>query len=321
MPPTHESRAAPPPPTPLLSCPMPLADSLKDFALEEVLAEDAEKHSVVLLGRLGTREGQAIVMLAKRHFDVATLGERVCTEATRLESVFDNDVYHKFVADLDPDLTRINAQIIYPATERHVAKYRKQRFHVLAETPELYRAVVEPYIASIPPSRIEWVYNMLAKEKEADRMLTEDPDAQVGFVLHPDLKWDQVNMDGLYCLAIVHRRDLRSLRDLRSEHVPLLENVRDKGAAAIQQHFGVARNRLRIFLHYHPSYYHLHVHFVHVENTAPGAGLMAGKAHLLDDVVANLALASDYYAKRTLHAVLGENDPLTLAIRKHSDAP
>lgn len=29
------------------------------------------------------------------------------------------------------------------------------------ETPETYAAVTLPYIGSIPPSRIQWVYNVL----------------------------------------------------------------------------------------------------------------------------------------------------------------
>lgn len=40
---------------------------------------------------------------------------------------------------------------------------------------------------------------------------------------------DQSQVDQLYCLALVHRRDLPSLRALTAEELPLLENVRDKG--------------------------------------------------------------------------------------------
>lgn len=38
---------------------------------------------------------------------------------------------------------------------------------------------------------LQWVYNMLEKKAEADRLIFEDPDPQLGFTLHPDLKWDQ----------------------------------------------------------------------------------------------------------------------------------
>lgn len=37
----------------------------------------------------------------------------------------------------------------------------------------------------------QWVYNILEKKAEADRIVYEDPDPEVGFVLLPDFKWDQ----------------------------------------------------------------------------------------------------------------------------------
>lgn len=42
---------------------------------------------------------------------------------------------------------------------------------------------------------------------------------------------DQRQVSELYCQAIVMQRGLRSVRDLRAEHVALLTNVRDKGCA------------------------------------------------------------------------------------------
>ena len=53
---------------------------------------------------------------------------------------------------------------------------------------------------------------------------------------------------------------------------------------AIYDKYGVATQQMRVYIHYHPSYYHLHVHFMHV-NVDAGAGMAAGKAHLLDDII------------------------------------
>lgn len=36
-------------------------------------------------------------------------------------------------------------------------------------------------------------------------------------------------MENLYLVAIVHDRSLRSIRDLRQEHLGLLQNIQDKG--------------------------------------------------------------------------------------------
>ena len=50
-----------------------------------------------------------------------------------------------------------------------------------------------------------------------------------------------------------------------------------------QEKYGIGEEKLRIFIHYQPTYYHFHVHFVHTSHV--GMGIAAGQAHLLDDVI------------------------------------
>lgn len=38
-----------------------------------------------------------------------------------------------------------------------------------------------------------------------------------------------MQVDDLYLIAIVNQRNIRSLRDLRSTHIPLLKNIYKKG--------------------------------------------------------------------------------------------
>lgn len=67
---------------------------------------------------------------------------------------------------------------------------------------------------------------------------------------------------------------------------------------AILDDYQVPSKKLRIYLHYQPSYYHLHVHFTHLNFEAPGSGVE--KAHLLSDVIENLEMDSEYYQKKTM---------------------
>ena len=76
----------------------------------------------------------------------------------------------------------------------------------------------------------KWVYNILEKKKEVDRVIYDDPDPETGFVLLPDLKWDCKSTTNLYLTAIVVPRNIKSLRDLTSKHLPLLRNIIDKGS-------------------------------------------------------------------------------------------
>eukprot|EP00891_Asterochloris_glomerata_P004472 jgi/Astpho2/4472/e_gw1.00067.224.1_t len=197
---------------------------------------------------------------------------------------FQNDVYSKAGSLQCAGSADITVDLTFPATQKHIDKNEVQEVFMVQETPELYKAVVLPHIESFPASRLQWVYNILEKMAEVERLLFEDPDPATGFMLHPDLKWDQAQVTGLYCVAICHRRDVRSLRDLRAEHLPLLLNIRQKGAQVILNRFQVPDDRLRIYLHYQPSYYHLHVHFAHLQLDL-GGGAAVGKAYLLDDVI------------------------------------
>ena len=79
------------------------------------------------------------------------------------------------------------------------------------------------------------MYNILDGKAETDRVVYSDPDPLTGFVLLPDMKWDRSDLQNLYMLAIVRRRDLFSLRDLTTEHLPLLKNILTKGKVSIQK--------------------------------------------------------------------------------------
>lgn len=79
---------------------------------------------------------------------------------------------------------------------------------------------------------IQWVYNILEHKKEVDRIVFEDTDSETGFVLLPDLKWDGITTNNLYLVAIVHQTGIKSLRDLTSKHIPLLEKVLTQGSVS-----------------------------------------------------------------------------------------
>lgn len=123
-------------------------------------------------------------------------------------------------------------------------------------------------------------------------------------------------MNELHLIAIVHKRSLRSIRDLTSEHLPLLRNIRDQSLAAIEEQFNVAKSQVRAYFHYQPSYYHLHVHFVSMSmEQAPGATIERG--HLLDTVIANLELVPDFYQRCTLTFGAKKGTGLYEAVKDH----
>ncbi|KDN52049.1 HIT-like protein [Tilletiaria anomala UBC 951] len=249
----------------------------------------------------------------------------------RTQSLGQNDIYTWLLGWTASESTSpadIKITLIRPASEAHVAKHSSQPIYVVTETPEMYKENVEPWILAQPPSRIQWVYNILEKKKEKDSILYENPDPHTGFVILPDLKWDQKTLSSLHLTAIVHDRSLRSLRDLRPEseeprHVELLRAIRAAGAHVASVRFGLRAltrlkgddtehemggSALRCYLHYHPTYYHLHVHITAADNALqPGA--LVGKAHLVDDVIDLLQLGVDL-RRRSIGVALGAGNEL-----------
>ncbi|KAM6969887.1 m7GpppX diphosphatase [Aplochiton taeniatus] len=232
---------------------------------------------------------------------------------SKLKLEMKNDIYSTYQLRPPVHLNEIKTTVVCPATEKHIKKYLRQESFLVKETGEDYHSITLPYIQNQSFS-VQWVYNILEKKAEADRIVYEDPDRDVGFVLLPDFKWDQKQLDDLYLIAIVHRRDIKSLRDLTSQHLPLLRNIANKGEATILKRYGVPASKLRVYLHYQPSYYHLHVHFTALSYEAPGCGVE--RAHLLSDVVQNLQADPQYYSKRSLSFPLRADDGLLIKFRE-----
>lgn len=120
---------------------------------------------------------------------------------------------------------------IYPATEKHFKKYQFQPVHMINESAELYTTVTRKCIEEEQFS-LQWVYNILEHKSEAERIVFEDTDPEIGFILIPDLKWDGKTLETLYLLALPHVRGIMSIRDLTEKHLPLLENILRKGVVS-----------------------------------------------------------------------------------------
>jgi len=85
---------------------------------------------------------------------------------------------------------------------------------------------------------IQWVYNCLEYKSEKERITydtaseNQKDDEDNGFLLLPDLKWSG-KLNELYLLAIIKKRTIKSLRDLTTDHLPLLKNILNKGSVCI----------------------------------------------------------------------------------------
>jgi m7GpppX diphosphatase len=290
------------------------------FVFNKLLKSDSQTKSVVFLGEI---DGvHAIVMIEKSHFVIDEDHFKIKSLIDEVLTINSNDIYYWSNATLFQDLQNCpgcKLNLIYPATETHIRKYSTQRHHYVLETPEMYQELVVPYIESMKGDRIKWVYNILFHGQESETFIYHDKDPNTGFVLLPDMKWDKINMACLYLTCIVNRTDISSIRDLDTSHLDWLVNLQCTIRKITSSKFQIRSDQLRIFVHYHPSYYHFHIHVVNVQHPGLGDGIAAGKAILLDEVIENIKLVGGY-KNRSLGYIIGEHHGLWDIIKNKGDS-
>ncbi|KAI5785555.1 HIT-like domain-containing protein [Peziza echinospora] len=291
----------------------------RKFRYTRLINEDTGRKCINILGTIDSQ--QAIIIAEKLAFDASPEALSNFHDASNFSSIRvlgQNDIYRWFTGSHDgrdhANRPETKFTLIYPATEAHLKKYSKQSLRMVTETPEVYRDLVKPFIDSkISNGSLNWVYNILEHKKEAERIVFEDTDKEEGFLLAPDLKWDQKTMASLYMLAIVHRRDIASIRDLKKSDVPWLKRLSAKITSAICTAYpGVEGDQLKLYVHYHPSYYHFHIHAVSISHDG-GFGQTAGKAFLLGNVTSQLEAMRDdssSFADVGLTYIVGEETEL-----------
>ena len=220
----------------------------------------------------------------------------VPTSLRTLKNLGANDIYHWYLANSgesrDHDSADLKINLIWPCTEKHIRKYSKQGVRHVTETPAIYRDHVRPYMqAQREAGRLNWAFNIIEGVKEADDVIYRTPygqDPDEGFLLLPDLNWDRKTVDALHLLGLVERRDIWSLRDLRKKHIPWLRHIKAKFLDATTKVYpGIEPDQLKLYVHYQPTYYHFHIHIVHVALEA-GATQATGKAVGLESIMAQL---------------------------------
>ena len=189
---------------------------------------------------------------------------------------------------------------------------------MVIETPSIYADKIRPYmLAKREQGRLNWVWNIIDGKTEVEDVIFRTPqgrDGEEGFLLLPDLNWDRKTMESLHLLGLVERRDIWSLRDLKKKHIPWLQHMREKFIEATTSTYkGLERDQLKLYVHYQPTYYHLHIHIVHVALEA-GATQATGKAIGLESIVAQLeSMAGDEESGMDgieLHYTVGEASEL-----------
>ncbi|CCC13278.1 unnamed protein product [Sordaria macrospora k-hell] len=272
------------------------------FKFERQLNQDQAGRRTTLLGTIDSQP--ALLVLERAPFPTSTdyLSSAPLTLRT-LKNLGANDIYHWYMASSgavstneEEDFSDLKINLIYPCTPKHIAKYSRQAVRYVSETPQIYRDHAK---------------------KEVEDVIYRTPygqDPEEGFLLLPDLNWDRKTLAALHLLGLVERRDIWSLRDLKKKHVPFLRHMKRKFVEATTKVYPqIDEDQLKLYVHYQPTYYHFHIHIVHVQLEA-GATQAVGKAVGLDGIIETLeVMEGDGEAgmdKLTMSYTLGEESDL-----------
>ena len=189
--------------------------------------------------------------------------------------------------------------VIMQADAAEIEKWTVQAQVEHRETSAMYRAVTRGIAESRQPKN-DWVQKILNGEREGDKVLAQNED----WMLVYDAKWreqDHGNASKMHCLALAKQSGLWSVRDLRGEHLPMLCALQKMIASTVERVFALHPTQYRVYFHYWPNFWWLHVHVVAL--TAPS---FTGGGVLLDDAMQWLEMDAGYFAKAALTVRVSE---------------
>jgi m7GpppX diphosphatase len=217
-------------------------------------------------------------------------------------------------------------------------------YTLVPETPQLH---AKPSVSCFIEQEVkrpskQWITSIIAGEQEREQVVMRTEE----FVLLPDTErvnryWRiQTNVHHasgttarppkntvacksppkltLNWLSIVHDLSIRTLRDLRGKHVPMLKRMLDACMASIEEQTGIPRDQVMAYVHYPPSVYQLHVHFSYPYGQYCHRD--AYRVHSLGAIINNLEIDSEYYSKATLYLAMYKQSPHYQALTA-SDEP
>lgn len=178
---------------------------------------------------------------------------------TRVKNLGDNDIYRWYLASSNGSTQPADSQqdlklnLIWPCTAKHIKKYSDQQLRMVTETPEIYKQHVRPFMqAKREEGHLNWVFNILEGRTEQEDVIMRDPGhgPEDAFLMLPDLNWDRKTLNSLHLLALVHRRDIWSLRDLQKKHIPWLKYLRQRVLeATVKMYPELEEDQLKLYVH------------------------------------------------------------------------
>ncbi len=194
-----------------------------------------------------------------------------------------NDIYEKYDAT-----AQVDGELIICNDMNLMRRYDKK---MIRETYEDYLR----YITTRDPKKDQWIYNIIEGISEQESVLYRDDQC----IIIPTYMWDGKNIDKLHILCMPTDVTLRCIRSLNASHIRLLDHMKRKTVEVIKNKYNLDEQYLKMFFHYEPSTYHLHIHFVNIANHDSRSSIEY--SHELHSVMFNISICNNYYKQAILN--------------------
>lgn len=211
------------------------------------------------------------------------------------ELIHQNSCFYKFNAKLNGifelPLSTIEVEIVYPINDFILTKYTSTPHYNVVESYDMYTKYRLPYIID-QKCKLDWIENIFSGKSEQDKVIFQSDE----FCIIYDYKYNpNIHPKSHFHILILFKdKTLNSIRDLKNDHLDLLERcvLETKNVLKIND---IGNDKVLMYFHYPPTFYQLHLHVVRADNKLSDS--KADRAHILQNVIFNIKMRSDYYHK------------------------
>ena len=216
---------------------------------------------------------------------------------------FDNESFWTF--DINDNKINVVCQ------KEHLNENSKDKYVTIIKKKRDYKNKILPYINNIYDNNTKWIFDILNKNKEQNKVLYDDDK----IMIVKDQHFNEQKKQSFYLLVFPFDK-LKTIRDLRSKHIELLKLMKLK-CITLAKEYGINENELYFFFHYHPSFYHLHLHCCIINHKSLTTKYFRCK--MLDTILSNLELKSNYYRDKDIKFEIPEKHVIVRLLSKENE--
>tara|TARA_B110000879_G_scaffold207122_1_gene290257 strand:+ start:799 stop:1638 length:840 start_codon:yes stop_codon:yes gene_type:complete len=167
-------------------------------------------------------------------------------------------------------------------------KINKIDYIIVKESYSKYKKNVKPYIESIYKDNTKWLHDIIKGNREQENILYQDND----IIILKELSMN--NTKNFYIIGFPKKK-ITCIREITRDDLKVLDKLVKCMNTFGEKMANLKSDNLYNFFHYHPSFYHLHIHCTFIENPILNNKFL--RSHLYEIVKNNIIKNKNFYRK------------------------